>query len=359
MPATSIRDLIVKDDDIAVGTHGRSFWILDNVEPLRQLTARTASTEATLFKPAAAYRFRWSKYTDTPLPPDEPSGQNPPDGAIIDYYLGANTTGDAKLEILTATGRVIRTYSSRDTSMAPFDIGNVPAYWIRPTKVLSATPGFHRFVWDVHFAPPAGTSSQPGQYPISATPGETAREPKGPWVLPGVYTVRLTVGGQSYAQPLTIKMDPRVKTPAAELARAHAMSVRLYDAIARDSAIVEQARVLRARLRETRDRTPALVQAIDALDQQVAAVVGQGGGGGRGRGGGGGPRTIASMNGELLTLLNLLEDSDAPPTTQATAAVLAAERDFAALVSRWNTLRTRELEGLNARLRSAGQPAIP
>jgi photosystem II stability/assembly factor-like uncharacterized protein len=364
MPATSIRDLIVKDDDIAVGTHGRSFWILDNVEPLRQLTSSTATSEATLFKPPAAYRFRWSKYTDTPLPPDEPSGQNPPDGAIIDYWLGANTRGDAKLEIVEASGRVIRTYSSRDTSMAPADIGNAPAYWIRPTKILSAAPGFHRFVWDVHYAPPAGTSSQPGTYPISATPGDTPREPRGPWAAPGRYTVRLTVGGKSYTQSLTIKMDPRVKTPPAALAQAHAMSVRLYDAIARDSAIMEQAQTLRAKLRDARTRAAndaAITQAIDAFAQRLNAIAGQpaGGGGRGGRGGGGGGQpTIASVNGELLSLLNLIEDSDAAPTTQATSAVQAAERVFAGLTSRWELLRTRELAELNAKLQAGGQPAI-
>jgi photosystem II stability/assembly factor-like uncharacterized protein len=369
MPATSIRDLIIKDDDIAVGTHGRSFWILDDVEPLRQLKENTASSDAVLFKPAAAYRFRWSKYPDTPLPPDEPYGQNPPDGAIIDYYIGANTRGDTKLEIVNSAGRVIRTYSSRDTSMAPADIGNTPSYWIRPTKVLSAAPGFHRFVWDVHFAPPAGTSSQPGQYPISATPGDTPREPRGPWALPGQFTVRLTAGGKTYTQPLTIKMDPRVKTPPTVLAQMHAMSVRLFDAIARDSLIADRARVVRTQLRDAREHagaSSAAMQSIDGFEQQLTSVVGQAGGG-RGRGGGGGGRgggapgarpTFASINGELLSLLALVEDSDAPLTTQATAAVASAERDFASLNARWTALRTTGLADVNAKLKAAGQQPI-
>ena len=367
MPATSIRDLIVKDDDIAVGTHGRSFWILDDIAALRQITPATESSPATLFRPAAAYRFRWSKYTDTPIPPDEPWAKNPPDGAIIDYSLGAGTRGDATLEIVEATGRVIRTYSSRDTAMPPADIGNTPAYWIRPTQVLSAAPGFHRFVWDVHYAPPAGTSAQPGQYPISATPGDTPREPRGPWALPGHYTVRLTVGGKSYTAPLVIKMDPRIKTPAAVLARTHAISVRLYDDIARDSAIADRARAARGTLRATRDRAAAntsLAQAIDAFDQALVSVAGQGGGGGRrggggrGRGGAPGQPTFASINGELLQLLNLVEDADAEPTTPALAAVARAEQTYAALVARWTTLRTTTLASLNSRLRAAGQPAV-
>jgi photosystem II stability/assembly factor-like uncharacterized protein len=368
MPATSIRDLIVKDDDIAVGTHGRSFWILDDIAPLRQISASTGAAPVTLFNPAAAYRFRWSKYPDTPIPPDEPWAHNPPDGAIIDYHLGSGVSGDVKLEVVEASGRVIRTYSSRDTSMAPADLGNTPAYWIRPTQVLSAAPGFHRFVWDVHYAPPAGTSSQPGQYPISATPGDTPREPRGPWAAPGQYTVRLTAGGKAYTAPLTIKMDPRVKAPAAALAQAHAMAVRLYDDIARDSAIAEQARVARDQLRAARDRAAgnsSLVDAIAAFDQQIAAVVGQGGGGGRrgggggrGRGGAPGQTTFASINGDLMSLLNLLEDADAEPTSQATAAVAKIEQDYAALMSRWTALRTTELASLNTKLRAAGQQGI-
>jgi hypothetical protein len=362
MPATSIRDLVIKGDDIAVGTHGRSFWILDDIASLRQLNASTTSSAATLFKPANPYRFRWSKYTDTPLPPDEPSGQNPPDGAIIDYYLGSSVSGDAKLEILAPGGRVARVYSSRDTSMAPADLGNVPSYWIRPTKVLSAAPGFHRFVWDLHFTPPAGTSSQPGNYPISATPHDTPREPRGPIAAPGEYTARLTIGGKTYSQSFTVKMDPRIKVPATVIAQNHTTSLALYDAMARDSAIVEHATATRARLRDLRGKVSdaSLTSAIDAFDASIGAIVGQGGGGGRGgRGGAGAAQTtFRSINGELMTLFNLLEDADAELTTQAAAAVTSARRDFSALESRWAKIRTTDLAALNARLRAAGQPAI-
>jgi hypothetical protein len=367
MPATSIRDLVIKDDDIAVGTHGRSFWILDDIAPLRQISASTASSAATLFAPASAYRFRFSKYTDTPIPPDEPWAQNPPDGAIIDYYLGANAGGDAKLDIVESSGRVIRSYSSRDTSMAPADLGNTPAYWIRPTKVLSAAAGFHRFVWDLHYAPPAGTSSQPGQYPISATPHDTPRGPHGPWALPGQYAIRLTVGGKTYEKSLIVKMDPRIKAPATVIAQEHALAVTLFDDIARDSAIVAQVRALQAQLRGVRDRAnnATLTEAINAYDEKLNGVAGQGGGGGRrgggggrGRGGAGGAPTLSSINGELLSMLALLEEASVEPTTQALAAVRGTQRDFDGLVARWNALRTTELTALNAKLRAAGQEAV-
>jgi hypothetical protein len=180
--------------------------------------------------------------------------------------------------------------------------------------------------------------------------------------------VRLTVGGKSYSAPLTIKMDPRVKTPAAALAQAHAMAVRLYDDIARDSAIVERARVAREQLRAIRDRATgnaSLADAITAFDQQLLVVAGQGGGGGRrgggggrGRGGAPGQQSFSTINGELMSLLNLLEDADAEPTSQAVAAVVKVEQEFATLMNRWTTLRTTELAALNAKLNAAGQQAI-
>jgi hypothetical protein len=364
MPATSVRDLVIKDDDIAIGTHGRSFYILDDIAALRQINGSTASSAATLFKPAQAWRFRFSKYPDTPIPPDEPWAKNPPDGAIIDYYLGANTSGDAKLEIVEASGRVIRSYSSRDTAMAPEDIGNTPKYWIRPTQVLSAAPGFHRFVWDLHYAPPAGTSSQPGNYPISATPHDTPREPRGPWALPGTYTARLTVGGKSYSQTFVVKMDPRVKTLPSALAAEHQMAVALFDDIARDSAMTAEAQSMRRQLGAVHGDA-SLSDAITAFTTKLTAIVGAGGGGGRRGGGGGRGRgaapagpTLASINGELLQLMALIEDADVEPTTTAASAVQATQRTFDGLVAQWKTLTTTDLVALNAKLKAAGQGAI-
>jgi hypothetical protein len=173
------------------------------------------------------------------------------------------------------------------------------------------------------------------------------------------------VGGRTYVQTFNIKMDPRVKTPAAVIAQTHATAVSLFDAIARDSAIVERATLARGQLRDVRGRVSdaTLGGAIDSFDQALIALVGQGGGGrggGRGRGGGGAgvQPTFRSISGELSTLLALLEEADAEPTTQAMTAVRNAQREFAALVSRWGRLRTTELVALNAKLRAAGQPTI-
>jgi photosystem II stability/assembly factor-like uncharacterized protein len=225
MPATSIRDLVIKDDDLVIGTHGRSFWILDDITPLRQMYNQLLNQPAILFKPQNTYRVRWSMYPDTPVPPDEPAGQNPPDGAIINYYLGSNAT-NVQLDILDSKGNLIHKYASTDT-MYTIPPNNVPSYWIRPQQILSANAGAHRFMWDMHYQP----LNVPPSYPISATPMNTAPDPSSPWVMPGTYKARLTVDGKIYNQSFTVKMDPRVKTAAKDLMLQHGLSLSCYNYI--------------------------------------------------------------------------------------------------------------------------------
>jgi photosystem II stability/assembly factor-like uncharacterized protein len=203
MPATSIRDLVVHDDDLVVGTHGRGFWILDDISPLRAIT-----TETTLYAPRTTIRYARNQNTDTPLPPEEPAGKNPPDGAILYYNLKSAPAGPVVIDILDSTGKVLARFESTDQPPAPDPALNVPAYWIRPFARPAFTPGMHRFIWDLHAAPTGGGRRRGGEYPISAiyqdTPGQ-----QGEWMPPGNYTVRLTVDGRSYTQTLTVKPDPR------------------------------------------------------------------------------------------------------------------------------------------------------
>jgi len=222
MPATSIRDLVIKDDDIVIGTHGRSFWILDNITPLRQLKIN-AQKETTLYKPQQAIRVRWNMNTDTPLPPEEPAGENPPDGAVIDYYLN-NNEEDVQLDILNEKGTLIRRFSNKDTLYKIPDV-NIPLYWIKPQQILAAKKGAHRFLWDMKYNP----LNIPVEYPMTAVIHNTAPVATAPWVMPGNYTVKLTVKGKVYTQNLSIKMDPRVKTPIAQLQKQHDLSVICYE----------------------------------------------------------------------------------------------------------------------------------
>lgn len=224
MPATSIRDLVIKDDDIVVGTHGRSFWILDNITSLRQLAAqKTTTTQTVLFRPQKAIRVRWNMNTDTPLPQEEPAGQNPPDGAIIDYFLEA-PAGAVTLEIKDANGKSVRKFSSGDQPYA-LPAVNIPLYWIRPQESLGTAAGAHRFTWDLHYAP----LPVPVSFPIAAIYGNTTPEPRSPLVMPGNYTVTLTVNGSSYVQPLQVKMDPRVTTSLKDLSDQHRYAMICYE----------------------------------------------------------------------------------------------------------------------------------
>jgi len=279
MPATSIRDLVIKDDDIVVGTHGRSFWIMDNITPLRQRKL-LADKQPVLFKPQMAYRIRFSMYTDTPVPQEEPAGQNPPDGAMIDYVLPADAR-DARLTIKDAAGKVIRVYTSSDKP-TPIPEGNVPEYWIRPAQVLSAKAGGHRFLWDLHYTP----LDIPSVFPISAVYKNTAPVPTSPWVKPGTYTVELAVDGKVYRQPLTVVMDPRVKTSALKITEQHDRSLALY--------------TWRQRLKQLQ---------LTSKNPKIAEV-----------------------DGRLSSVFHVFQDSDMPATTQTLRAATQVENEARALL---------------------------
>jgi len=202
LPPASVRDLIIHNDDLIVGTHGRGFWVIDNITPLRQSTAEVAKSNAYLFEPAPTYLLTAGSDNGTPMPRDEPLAENPPFGAIIDYYLKANTSGPLSIEILDPAGEVIRKYSSEDkpTPVNP-DTLNIPAFWVRTPEPLSTAAGMHRWIWDLRPTPP----------PRPAGGGGFGGRGGAPLVLAGTYTVRMTVGGKSYTQPLIVKMDPRTK----------------------------------------------------------------------------------------------------------------------------------------------------
>ena len=338
MPATSVRDLIVKDDDLVVGTHGRGFWILDDITPLRQLDAATAAAAAVLFKPQIAYRVRWNMNTDTPLPPDEPGGLNPPDGAVINYTLKSGASGPVTLEILDAAGKTIRRYSSADRADRPDPAtAPVPLYWYRPPHVLSAAAGMHRFEWDLHYQPVAGGGGR-GGLPIAAVARNTVPSPNAPWAAPGTYTVKLTVDGKSYTQPLTVKMDPRVKTSPLGLTQQFTLSKQMYDGMVDAQKALQELRALRERSATASAGRPD----VRTFDQKLAALEGQADGG---RGGPPAPgpvdaaETLSSISGSLGTLMNLLQGADVAPTTQLVAAVNQRRAALAKVMAQWTALK--------------------
>jgi photosystem II stability/assembly factor-like uncharacterized protein len=330
MAPSSVRDITVKDDDLVAATHGRGFWILDNVTPLRQLAAATLKSDAVLFKPQPAYRVRWNTNTDTPLPPEEPAGLNPPEGAIIDYYLKTDTPSAVTLEIVDGRGHTLRRYSSEDPVVRPDAVGgNLPVYWFRRPMVLSTKAGMHRFTWDVHYQPIPGAGAGRGGLPIAAVPHNTVPAPTTPWVSPGKYTVKLTVNGRTYAEPITVKQDPRVKTPAVVMQRVYSLTETAYATAVETRQAGLDAQRLREQIARARSQaTGAAVTALEKLHKGAEALAGEAG-----------SASLSGAGAALIGVMNTLQGADAQPTAMQVTAIETALRNARAALARWRSLR--------------------
>jgi photosystem II stability/assembly factor-like uncharacterized protein len=396
MPAISVRDIQVKDDsaclcsDLIAGTHGRGYWILDDITPLRQLAAARAAEQAGtayLFKPATAVRVRFGTNEPTPWPPELPAGQNPPPGGIIDYYLGANANGPVKLEILDPAGKVVQYYSSTDAVMNPHPATDsaaynelckrtpsaafcsLPLYWPAPPMVIATTKGMHRVSWDLHYhaigAEEGEGSDDEGAQ--GAVPHRTYPNTYAPWAPPGNYTVRLTVNGKQYTQPLVLKLDPRIRTPAAALAQVASLSKEMYDGAVAAHVAAAQARAMSQQLAGMQGADAAAFKAeLDSLAPPETGGRGRGrggrGGGGGGRGGRGGaanaPPTLDAASNAMMAAAMAMQAADVAPTSGQIEAVTRARATGASVMSRWTRLSTTGLAALNAKLKASGRQAI-
>ncbi|MBA3544664.1 MAG: glycoside hydrolase [Chthoniobacterales bacterium] len=362
MPATSVRDLIVKDDDLAVGTHGRGFWILDNFTPLRQLSPkdepglaeaspsgetsfRSSSSKTQLFRPQTALRVRWNFNTDTPLPPDEPAGENPPEGAMIDYSLGVEASGPVTLEIKDGQGKVVRRYASTDPAPTPDPQLKIPRYWVKAPQTLSDKPGLHRFFWDLHGTPFPDAAPE---YPMTAVRERTAPQPTAPWVVPGSYSVVLTAAGKSFTQPLAVKTDPRVKATTADLTKQFEFSQRLSDLRAKLQPIGKEFDALVAGLAKAMERVKEnpVKEQVAAFRKKLepfanpAAV-----------------RSGGTLELEVLAkvrkLFDDLQEVDAAPTPTQEAAVAKLQTEAQSAEEKWKALAP-EVAALESQLADTG-----
>ncbi len=353
LPTASVRDVVVHGDDLVIATHGRSFWVLDDVTPLRQMSAQTTAAEAWLFRPAMAYRIRPGSDQGTPVPLDEPLAANPPDGAVLDYYLREKSATPVQLEIFDAEGKSVRRFASND-QLPKTDAKEVPVAmeWIHDPRPLQAGAGMHRFVWDLH-------------HPLAKSVHRSFEGPAfGPWAVPGSYTVTLTVNGKSTSQPLLVKMDPRVATPPAALAREFQAASKIAGRLGEISEVVEEFNDLRkqveARRKETGDHEE-LAKALAELDRKIGELAGSH------RENDFGLLGLSLPGGEAVTLdrvlrawnglLLVVESADAAPTADAMTAIEswnAASRD---VFAHWEVLKA-SATGVNSLLRQVGLPPL-
>ena len=347
LPTTVVSDLTVKDGDVAISTYGRGFWILDDVSPLRQVqAARASSAPAFLFTPAPASRARWDNTQDTPLPPEMVVGENPPEGAIIDYYLASPANGAVTLTITDRAGAVIREYSSvappPDTAMP-----NAPEYWLALPMVLPTTAGMHRVAWDLRYPDPptlnygySGNLLDYREYTLSwhAIPGRTPRSTLvGPMVLPGTYAATLTVNGRSYTQPVTVVPDPRVTATAAALAAQFRLQLRIVAGIAATYRGFNYIEELHAALAKAGD-----VAGARALDAKVTALAS-------------GPAGLGTAHRDLGRRLNDQLVGDVAPTPSVIAGVDGPCQAIDAALDGLRGLQATSFAEVNAALARSGE----
>jgi photosystem II stability/assembly factor-like uncharacterized protein len=327
LPAVSARDLAVHGDDLVVATHGRSFWILDDIAPLREIGAKVASADAWLYKPATAIRTLSEDFQGTPFPPEIPKAQNPPDGAMIDYYLAAASSDEVTLEILGARNQLVRRYSTKDV---PAAIGGrsglmIADIWIAKPARLTADAGLNRFVWDLRYAaPPAVGGGEGGE-------GGPAR---GPQALPGVYQVRLTVNGHSYTQPLRVKLDPRSSATPMDLAHQLDLGLKTSAELRRNAELAAKVGSVRRQLADLKKSASdsSITALITSVDVAAAKIPGTAGA-------------------SLTAVLEVVESGDRSPPAQAYALFEEARKALSEQAAQWNALKTGKLAELNKALR--------
>ena len=353
LPHTSMRDLLIHDADLVVATHGRSFWVLDDISRLRQLTGAPLK-DARLFRPAAAYRVHRSTWTDTPLAPDEPLAANPPPGAVIEFFLAHDARQPVTLEIIDSAGRLVRRFRSDDApvpSAEELARELIPAYWLKPPRVLPASGGLHRWVWNLRYAEPVATTHG---YPISAVPHATPRQPEGPLALPGSYLVRLSVDGRKLEQPLTLKPDPRVRLPEGALADQLRLATDLAGLLTESSQSLLTAQSQQAQLKALKP-TGAAAQAVADYQARLTALLES-----KDEGSAASPKPagtpqqlLPDVQGHISALYEDLLRGDAAPTAAQLAATAAARETLAGLLTGWRALQA-ELPDLNRQLQAAG-----
>ena len=351
LPTTTVNDLAIHGADLVAATFGRGLYILDNISPLRQWPRENSTSAVNFFTPEPATRIRWDNHPDTPLQPDMPASQNPPDGALLDYFLPVAAKGEVTLDILDEKGTHIRHFSSAAQKEVALP-ANVPEFWFSQPASLSAAAGAHRFVWDLRYPAPVtlpysyyGELLEYVEYslPDHAVPGATPRmQPPGPLVPPGKYALVLAVDGKSYRQQLQVNPDPRVHISQADFAAQSDLSLRISDWMTATANSFDSVEALQkefdARKKSIAANAPKeLSDAMAALEISLTAF-GKGTDDHRGFGG---------LNRDLARYLVMVQSADIAPTESARKVSLSACTSYSEKISDWNKFNAEQLPALN------------
>jgi hypothetical protein len=347
LPNARVNDLLVHGDDLIAATQGRAIWVLSDITPLRQLSSTVVAAPAHLFAPEVAWRVYPDNNKDTPLPPETPEGQNPPAGAVIDYWLAKNTQGPVTLEIYNFKGELVRHFAS-DVTPPPIQANRYfDKEWLRPAERLSATPGMHRFVWNLRYARPQAIAYE---YSIAAVFGEdTPTAVEGPFVLPGIYSIVLTVGGQHYRAPLVVQLDPRVHTSSADLRALLTFSQSLCGTLERASSVYRAESAAHGQLDSLAQRltTGRAQQSLLSTVQMLSDATGELGGAG----------DLGVISRDMSGIEADAESADLAPTPADIAVFRKESGALNDAVRAWQN-RQAAIRRLNLRLRRAHLPAI-
>ncbi len=350
LPNCSVRDISVRHGDLVIGTHGRSFWVLDDLSPLRQLEPGVAAADAWLFAPRGAVRLHPAAFQGTPEPKDEPFAENPPRGATLDYFLKTASPSAVVIEILDGGGNLVRRYASDDeVEKADLQKIVVTEDWVASPEPPAATAGAHRFVWDLHYAAPPGLSRS-----------RRSRTSSGAWAPPGRYTVRLTAGGRSIERPLVVTKDPRIPATDADLVKQFDLARRVEAERVPVARALGQATALRRQISglagRTSGETAAAMAALgNALDEAAGPNVApeefydlsQAP-----------PTSLLRLNGSLSRFQAAVESADVAPTPDAAAGFADRQRAAAQGLARWAEFLGRDLPAANRALEAARLPAL-
>ena len=364
LPASPVTDFAVHGDDLVVSTFGRGLWVLDDIAPLRELSAAVTASPAHFFKPQTAMRIRWDNNQETPLSPEFPASPNPADGAILDYFLKEPATGEVTLDLFDGQGNRVRHYSSEPPPPVVL-LGNAPEYWFAPAKVLETSPGLHRFVWDLRAEDPPTLPygyfgekldyveyTLPNHSILSHTPRQ---QPAGPLVAPGSYQAVLTVGGEQFRQPLEVVLDPRVHTSEADLIAQWTLAQQISRALEASFLGYNQYAALNAALAERQSRLQGDESAKEILAslrklQKSAATIGEGTAEARGMG---------PLNRDLARYLIMIESADNRPAASAQSAVHESCEALVKALYAWQKLNQEDVAAVNKQLQGVHLAGLP